>query len=386
MSALTDFYAKATERPYEMIDLKKQGKKLVGYIGNFIPPEMIYAAGAIAYPMCRGGEPEPPEAVYDEVLRYMNPLYRSIAGNIKLKLDPVAEHLDLIAASQNDCHVGRLAEQLEFMELPVTKVGVPSDWEREFNQEYYFNELQELKDVLEKLTGNPITDEALRKYSRLTNQTNEWLRKISLLRTKKDPPIGSYDFMRIAHGAMVVDPEETVAALEKIYEELKDAPGKNKGDQPRVLIFGHAIAMGDYVVLRKIEELGCTIVNEYMDEAIPWYQWDITEGGDPMRAIWRRNYLDKPPVDSMQPAWRLRMDYAMDLIREYQADGVIWYNLLYDEIYDLEFSCVSKWLNDENIPLMRIETSYEYTREAMLPLNTRIESFIEALNIRKGGC
>ena len=39
----------------------------------------------------------------------------------------------------------------------------------------------------------------------------------------------------------------------------------------------------------------------------------------------------------------------------------------------------SKWLKDSNLPIMKLETSYEYSREATAPLATRIESFVESL-------
>lgn len=125
------------------------------------------------------------------------------------------------------------------------------------------------------------------------------------------------------------------------------------------------------------------IVNEFMDELIPWYQWPVRTDIEPLRALWRRVYLDKVPADFQQPGWRQRNDYVQAQLKEYNADGVIWYNLLYDEIYDLEYSCVTKWMKEADMPLMRIETSYEYTREAMMPLVTRIESFLEVIRSRK---
>lgn len=35
-----------------------------GYTGRFIPEELICAAGAEPYLICRGGEPEPPDASF----------------------------------------------------------------------------------------------------------------------------------------------------------------------------------------------------------------------------------------------------------------------------------------------------------------------------------
>ncbi|HEX3010752.1 MAG TPA: 2-hydroxyacyl-CoA dehydratase family protein [Syntrophomonadaceae bacterium] len=375
----------AIERPSSLRQAKQEGTKIVEYIGNFVPEEMIYAAGAKPYLMCRGGEPEPPDAVLDDVLRFMNPLNRSIAGLIKLGLDPVTPFADIIAISQHECHIQRLAEYLEFQNLPIQKVGVAVDWDRDFAQEYYLKELVELKQKLEALTGNTITDEKLQKYIRLFNEINGLLRNISELRKKDCPPLGGEDFIHLNQYTFFADPEYTVEQLKNIYNGLKDAPGKFKKDAPRLLLAGHSVAVGDNILIKKLEECGAIIANEMLEEGLRWYQWDVKTEGDPLRNIWRQRYLDKVPVNIFQPAWRQRFAYMKKLIEEYRIDGVIWYQLLYDEIWDLEYTSVAKWLEELNVPLLRVETSYEYTREAMLPLNTRLESFIEALRSRKGG-
>lgn len=385
MEKVAEFLGIAAGRAFELTQAKAEGKKIVAYVGNFIPVELIYAAGAEAFPLGNGGEPEPPEAVFDDVLRYMNPMCRTIAGRIKMKLDPVTPIADLIACSQNECHVDRLAEYFELLELPVQKVGVPADWKRDFAAEYYYNQLVELKEKLEELTGNKITDEKLKEQIALTNEINDYLGKISDLRKQNNPPIGGYEFIRVAHAVMLTNPEIAAKYLKEIYEELKDAPGKFSKDAPRLHLFGHCVAIGDYVVVKRLEDQGAVIVDEFLDEVYPWYQWNISTDGEPLRALWKRLYLDKVPADFQQPGWRERIEYVKERLKEYNADGMIWYNLLYDEIYDLEYSCVAKWMQEIDMPLMRIETSYEYTREAMMPLNTRIESFLEVLSSRKVG-
>lgn len=385
MDSIAEFAKEAKERPTSLRKAKKDGTKIVEYIANYVPEELIYAAGAKPYLMCRGGEPEPPEAVLDDILRYMNPLYRSIGGFIKLGLDPVTPMTDLIAISQHECHIQRFAEYLEFQDLPVHKVGVPTDWDRDFAQEYYYKELLEFKQRLEELTGNTISDDKLQHYLVLFKEMRSILRDIDALRKKDSPPLGGKDFIHLNHNSFFTEPQFAIEKLKEIYNELKDAPGKFAKDSPRILMVGHSVAVGDYIVVDKIEELGAVIVNEIMDEGMRCYQWDISAEGDPLRNIWRHRYLDKLPVDAFQPAWRTRFDYMKKITEDYKVDGVIWYQLLYDEIYDLEYSCLAKWMAEIKMPLLRIETSYEYTREAMQPLTTRLESFISVLNSQKGG-
>ncbi len=367
------------ERLSQLQKAKKDGNLVIQYTGNFIPYEMIQAAGAEPFLMCRGGEPEPPDAVLDNMLRFMNPLARSMAGFYMLGLDPVTPISDLIVTQQTDNHVGRISELLEYKELPIWKVGVPADWERDIAFDYYLKSLQKFKEKLEEMTGKPIDNKKFEEYLEQGNKVNEGLRKIDSLRKKDNPPIGLSEFIRLNHYSFTVEPTIMAEKLNELYEVLKDAPGKFPENAPRILFAGHALAIGDYMVPKLVEESGAVIVTDFLDEGIRTYKDDIKLGGDPLEAFARSRYLEKPPINIFQPAWKQRKDYMVDLINEYKVDGVIWYQLSFDEIYDMEYSCLAKWMAELNMPILKMESSYEYSREAMAPLATRIESFVESL-------
>ena len=203
---MKEFAQAATERPAELRELKQKGKKVVPYIGHFIPEELLFAAGVEPYLICRGGEPEPPEAVLDDMLRFLNPLARSIAGFHMMGLDPVMPLADLIVASQSECHVQRIAELLEHKGLPVFKVGVPPNWDKAYAGEYYFRELEQLKAKLEELSGVSVSDDRLREYIGYTNDIHAALRKIDELRKNDSPPLGGYDFIHLNHHSFYVEP------------------------------------------------------------------------------------------------------------------------------------------------------------------------------------
>lgn len=367
------------QRVSELQKAKKNGKKVIQYTGNFIPEELIKAAGAEPYLMCRGGEPEPPDAVLEDMLRFMNPLARSMAGFYELGIDPVTPISDLIVAQQTDCHVGRISELFEFKGLPVYKVGVPSEWKKRIAFEYYLSSLEKLKTKLEEMTGKTIDNEIFKMHLEKSNKLYEGLRKIDSLRKKENPPIGLTEFIRLNHYSFTVDIDIMIEKLGELYDKLKDAPGKFNEDAPRILFCGRALAIGDYTVPRLLEESGGVIVSEFMDEGIRPYKNDYIVGEDPLLSFAETAYLKRPPIDMFQPAWEDRFAYMQDLIKDYDVDGVIWYQLSFDEIYDMEYTVLAKWMGESNIPIIKMESSYEYSREAMGPLTTRIESFVESL-------
>ena len=370
-------------RPIELVERKGEGKKLIEYYGDFVPEQWITAAGAESYLIMKGGDPQAPEATLDYSLRFMNPLAASMVGNYLRGVDRVMPMADGVAIQQHDCHYGRMTEILEFKGVPVYKVGVPADNVVGISQQYYRHELREFRDFLEKVVGHPLDEKAVHECYAKTNKINELVRKIGELRKKDNSPITFSDFIRLNHYTLRVDYDTSIEALTQIYEELKNAPGAHAKDAPRILIMGRAVALGDYQVPTIIESAGGSIVTEFLDEAIRPFKCDIPTEGDVVEAYASAMYDNRVPQCIFQPAWETRFEHLKELIKEYRVDGVLWYQLAFDEIYDMEHTCVSKWIAETGVPLMKLESSYEYSREAIAPLTTRLESFVESLKEAK---
>ena len=380
---LKEFADKAFSRPPELKARKAEGKKIVECVGSFIPQELVYAAGAEPYLMCRGGEPEPTDAALQYMLRFLNPFAKSLAGYYLLGIDPVTPITDLIITQQKDCHIARISELLEYLSLPLFKVGVPPDWEKDFAFDYYVEALDLMRTRLEELTGEKITDENLSAQIERTNEIHSVLAKIDELREMDNPPLGGYDFIRMNHHSFYCDPEYSISQLKKIFDRISRADGAYPNHTPRILLAGHIVAVGDYVVPKLIEESGGVIVAEMLDEGMRDYQGTVDTSGDPLRNIAERLFLHRVPPSVFQPAWKQRFDHLEKMINERLVDGVVWYQLSFDEIYDMEAACISKWLSEMNVPFLKLESSYEYSREHMGPLTTRVESFIEAISEQK---
>ena len=65
------------QRQNEIAQQKKEGVPLVVYNSTFVPEEIIRAAGANTYLLCRGGESAPAAAAINDTLECINPLARA---------------------------------------------------------------------------------------------------------------------------------------------------------------------------------------------------------------------------------------------------------------------------------------------------------------------
>jgi len=383
LDTLAELAQIARTRPEKLKERKADGVKVVGYIGRFVPEELIYASGAIPYLLCRGGQPEPPDAVIPYMLRFMSPYSRSQIGYHLLGIDPVVPMLDLIVVQCSDCHESRLADLFEYFKLPTMRLGVPQDWEKSLSRDYYYKELTRLKQKLETLTGNEISDQKLGESTDSLNKIRDILSQINQLRKKQPPPIGGDDFIRLNHYSFYGDPEQTLPKLSDLYKELQESQSPFSPNAPRLLMAGHVVGVGDYVVPKLIEDSGGVVVAEFLDEGMRHHEWQVKANGDLMASLGKSYYLERTPPSLFQPAWEARTAVIKKLIKDFNIDGVIWYQLSFEEVYDLECSVVSKAMDEMNVPLLKLESSYEYSREAVGPLTTRIESFIETVRQRR---
>jgi benzoyl-CoA reductase/2-hydroxyglutaryl-CoA dehydratase subunit BcrC/BadD/HgdB len=379
LSILGELAQIARTRPEQLKEQKKKGAKIVGYIGRFVPEELIYASGALPYLLCRGGQPEPPDAVIPYMLRFMSPYSRSQIGYHLLGIDPVIPMLDLTVVQCSDCHESRLADLFEYFKLPTVRLGIPPDWEKSLSRDYYYKGLAQLTEKLEALTDNIVSDQKLKESTDSLNKIRDILSKINLLRINHPPPIGGAEFIRLNHYSFYSDPGNLLPKLNDLYGELQKGSSPFPKEAPRLLLAGHVVGVGDYVVPRLIEESGGVIAAEFLDEGTRHCEWNVKTDGDLMTNLGETYYLERTPPSVFQPAWKERVESIKNLIRDFNIDGVIWYQLSFEEVYDLECSIISKALNEINIPFLKLESSYEYSREAMGPLTTRVESFIETV-------
>ena len=383
-STVRELSRQSKQRVKELVREKREGTPLIEYNSVFIPEEMIRASGANTYFMCRGGDPEPTEAVLDYMLRFTNPLARSMAGYLELGLDPITPEADLVTVAETDCHVGRISELLEFKGVKLAKVGVPADWQKPIAYGYYVNSLRELMKRVEAVTGKAPDREAAVKNFEVSNRINAGFRRLDALRRRERCAIGFENYMRLQHLSFLSgDPESFAAELESLCSQLEsDGSAGLPADAPRVLVAGRVIAIGDYTLPRLLDGCGRAVPVDMFDEGVRAAECDVDTSGDLIESFARSRYLDKLPINLFQPSWKQRFERMKELLSAGKADGVIWYQLAFDEIYDMEYTCVAKWLGEMDIPLLKPETAYSYSREEMGPLSNRVESFVE--NLKEG--
>jgi len=295
--------------------------------------------------------------------------------------EPLYQMPDILVDAVTDNNNKAIADCWNYYtEVEVFRFGIPNIRD-DIGLKYYKIGLNRVKDRLEKLTGNKITDDKLKEEIESMNEMRRLFREISILRKEGHPIISSRNYVRLHHASYYAEKEEMINILQALYEELKDmTPQPANG--PRFLFTGSTLAMGDQKIFELLEDstLPASIVREEFAECIRPYNFSVKLDGDPIDELAKAYFMKRIP-----PAWFNpsddTTDYLLQLAKEFNVDGVIWYQTMYRESYDMQAKYFEKKLKEKiNIPMLKLESDYDTSEKG--PFKTRIETIIQ---IAQGG-
>lgn len=363
----------------ELVKLRAAGTKIVGYSpGGFMPQELVHAAGAIPICLIRGGDSEPMSESLAYLPRFLDTFYRSQIGYWALGEEALYHLPDLLITPITDCNSKVVADCFDFYtDIEVYRIGIPHH-KGEDAFEYYLGWLQSLKEKLEDFTGNEITEEKLREEIDYGNRVRSLFNSISMLRKGADSPINSQDFVWWHHASYYADKDVFLECLEALYKELLEVKVDGISKRPRLMLIASTLAHGDNRLFEIIEETDAEIVFEEVAEGLRPYLNNVElNGSDPLKAMAETYLLKRLPAPWDRP-WGDRIDRLIERAKEFEVDGVIWYQLMYRDGYDMqEYWFEEKLREATGIPTIKIESDYTVAEKG--PMRTRVETFIEVI-------
>ena len=363
----------------ELRKLKDQGHKIIGYPpGGFMPEELVYACGGVPMPvgLIRGGQHEAVRTAGGYMPRWIDTFCRAQIGYKVLKEEESYDLIDVLVTPITDINNRSIGDTFEFYTgMEIFRFGVPHT-KSDNASDYYVSGIKRLKEKLEELSGTEITDARLKEAINLCNRERQLLADISLSRKADSPPISGRDFMRLNHASFVADKKAFVEALESIWSEIKAAEGPAlKG--PRILLTGPTLALGDYKMYDLVEETGAEVVIEEFAECARHYWEQVKPEGDLMEALADRYFSRRVPPAWFRPADE-RIDFLVKLAKDFRTDGVIWYQLMYRDSYEIESFYVPEIIKKQTgISTLKLTSDYDYSEVG--PFRTRVETFVHTI-------
>jgi len=358
---------------------KEGGKKIIGWACNYLPEEIIHAAGMMPFRVT-GGVGEIKMEAADSILHIYSCSYtRTCLQRL------ISGHYDFLDGFLNcgTCDgMRRLGDAWESrsvdakVPLPYA-ISVPHKF-HDKAEALYADEFSKLRGIIEKEYGCRITDEALADSITLYNHTRRLLRRLYNLRKSDSPPVSGYEVQEVLNTAVAMPREEFNPLLEEFLKEIETRPGID-GDRPRLMINGSI--MNNPHFIKGIEDLGANMVVDSLCNGSRyfWGEVDLEAFDNPIEAL-ANYYLQKLPCPRVAPPEK-RFEFINSLVKEFRVEGVISEIVRYCSIHIYDEPRIKARLEDIDVPALTLEK--EYTEGISGQVKTRVQAFIEMLMERR---
>lgn len=360
-------------------EYKENGGKIVGGLCSYCPVEVIDASGAAVIGLCGMGNETISDA--EKVLpKNLCPLIKATYGFAYTEKCPYTYFSDLIVGETTCDGKKKMYEALNDIK-PTYVLHLPQGQKRDYAKDAWYEEVKLLKEKLETLFGEPITDEALRKASDTRNRWRKAMCRLFELQRMNPPAVkGTEVLLSLQMNQYSWDVETQIKAMNDAVDKLKAA--YEAGERPvdpkakRILLTGCPTGGVSQKVTKVIEDNGGAIVcgdncgGEYATRMM------VDENAeDILRAISDRYVSLRCSVMTSNDD---RIANTKNLIKELEIDGVVEVVLHACHTYNVEAEKMRHMVEDEmGVPYMKIET--DYSTADCGQLTTRITAFLEML-------
>jgi len=342
----------------ELMEQKKKGNKVVGTFCVYVPEELILAVGGTCVGLCAGAEIGIDEA--EKVLpRNTCALIKAFMGFKLAGLCPYIQACDMVVG-ETTCDGKKKAYEI-LNEYKDTYVMEIPHMKTERDRTLWRGEVVQFKERVEKIAGKKITPENLREGIRIANDKRRALQRLSALRKATPSPISGLDALLVNQIAFYDDPlrftKNINTLCDELQERVKGGIGVSRNGTARILVSGSPMAVPNWKIPFIIETSGAIVVAEESCVGERSTRDLVREDGSTVEemidAIVDRYF--KIDCACFTPNQE-RIEHILDLARQFKSDGVIHYSIQFCTPYTMEAYKVEKALQQEGIPLLKIET------------------------------
>ncbi len=360
-------------------ELKKEGKKVMGYMSALGPLEIIAAADFIPIRM-KGYVHEPITKADAQMETIVCPFIRNIFDSaLKGRYD----YLDGMVIPHTCDSISRTYDIWNYnFPLPYSHfLNVPHVTDSP-SLEFFREVLNTFIKSLERFTGNKISNERLTQAVKAYNRNREKMRQLYELR-KSDPPlISGMEMTEVLVATMSLPVEESSELISRVIDEVRKRGSRPAEKSPRMMVVGDQI--DNVALIEIIEKTGAWMVMDDTSNGSKIYWSDVELTQHPIDGI-AEHYLRKMNLPTFyretggtyQNNLEERFGHLRKFIKDFKVDGVILFLYKYCDPYGFEVPATKTYIESIGTPVLYLED--EYSASTLARLKTRIEAFLEMI-------
>lgn len=353
---------------------REKGKKVIGCVPYFVPLELIYAAGM--QPM----ELWEDEGVSGSASSYYPAFYCSLLFSLMNgALDGKYDELSAVVVPTTCDGLRNLEENWKFACPTANVIDYVQPVVRDTKEAHLYNksQLKRIASRLEAITGEKITERALRESIVTYNAHRAAMRDFSMLSSRHADIITPLNRRYVYSAARVMPVEEHLSMVRKLNDELLKMPECAPSGTSVVLT---GIMADSPSLLLELEKNNMSVVGDLTVAESVRYEADAPGRIDPydsLAEIWERVEGASIVLDPQKKRGLL----LSNLAKSRGADGVIACIVKFCEAEEFDVPILKKQLMESDTPLLVLEVESQLGISEQIA--TRVQAFSEMLQLRK---
>ena len=361
-----------------------EGSVKVGTMCIQAPSEIIHALGAVPVRLCNGFYTD--DEIGSEYLPSKScPLVKATVG--AFATSHFSDKPDMVVAPTTCDQKTKAASIVEQMGYPLFEMEFPRVKESEESREYWRRSVRKFTKELSNTLGTKLKRSRLKETIKKVGYAQTLYHRLNELRKAPHPPISGSDMFLMTNAFFFDRIDAWCKASESLLEEAQkrleagiSAAGKRS---PRIVYTGSPPVFPNLKVPILIEQSDAVIVsdetcssNRLFNDMVSVDEWFLYDMVDAVADRYLKGCTC--PVFTKNDD---RIRRIVELVREFEADGVVYQAFAGCQVYEMEQRSVLQAMEREGIPILYLES--DYSPSHLGQLTTRIEAFVESLKNRK---
>lgn len=302
---------------------EKPGRRAGGYLPVYAPREMLHASGFLPVGIHGAGDQL-------EVIRG-DAFYQSYICHLPRSVIELAQsgRFDLLSAMlfPSTCDVIRNLSgiwKLLYPDVYVRYLDLPQVPDPAAAADFWEAELRALLRGLGEVSGQPASDERLRRSIALYGEVRAMVRQLYAVRRDRPADIPADELYLLLRAGEVVPAELFLTQARRYLAAVEAEPGRPR-DNSRVVVVGAFCEQPPLGLIRSLERAGCYIVDDDFLLGNRFLTHEPDPAGDPVRALaeaFVRNELRTSVLYEADPGGKRRL--MRDRAAAVGADGIIF--------------------------------------------------------------
>lgn len=362
--------AQAAANPKAKLDeYLKAGKKVVGCFPIYTPEILVDAAGMV--PMGLWGA----QTEFAHAKSYLPPFACPIMqANMEMGLTGAYDGVSAVMIPSMCDTLRNVSQDFKKGVPSITCIPFTFPQNRKIPaaMDYLVSEFTYVKEALEQVCGQTITDEAINNSITVYNEHNVAVRTFAQLANSHLDVITPVVRHAVMKSALFMPKAEHTEILKEINTQLLERPTYNYTGK-RVILTGITAEPND--LLNILSENDMAVVGDDLAQEMRQYRTDVPDEGTPLERL-ARQWMERQDPMAHDTDIR-RGDLLLNLAQENKADGVMLCLMKFCDPEEYEYPVFLDTLKKADIPVLSIDvdqqpTTYDQAR-------TRIQTFRDIL-------